>query len=120
MKLSKEICNLVAELEYLVGTECYNPNSYDGWNDIEGCNFRYPINVPDPKENGEYLKIRGRISNNFKIKDGEVTEMMVSYMKYRFGSNELRIGQGIIEILEYLEDRYKINFNELENKRNKE
>ena len=114
MKLSKEICKLIAELEYLVGSECYNPNSYDGWNDIEGCDFRYPINVPTPGEDGEYIKIKGRILNNFKIKDEDVSESMVSYMKYKFGSNELYIGQGIMGILEYLERRYKLDFNELE------
>lgn len=114
MKLSKEICKLIAELEYLVGSECYNPNSYDGWNDIEGCDFRYPINVPAPGEYGEYIKIKGRILNNFKIKDVDISESMVSYMKYKFGSNELYIGQGIMGILEYLERRYKLDFNELE------
>ena len=35
-------------------------------------------------------------------------------MKYKFGSNELFIGQGFIKIMEYLELRYGIDFNELE------
>ena len=47
MNLTKEIYSLIAELEFQIGRECYNPKSYDGWNDIEGCSFRYPINVPN-------------------------------------------------------------------------
>ena len=35
-------------------------------------------------------------------------------MKYKFGSNELYIGKGIIGILEYLEKRYGLDFNQLE------
>lgn len=45
MKLNKEMCSLIADLEQLIGSECYNPNSYDGWNDVEGCEFRYPVNI---------------------------------------------------------------------------
>ena len=55
MKLNNDLCELIAELEYIVGSECYNPNSYDGWNDVEGCSFRYPINVPNSE--GEYRKM---------------------------------------------------------------
>ena len=38
----------------------------------------------------------------------------IHFMKYKFGSNELFVGRGIINILEYLENRYKIDFDELE------
>ena len=34
---------------------------------------------------------------------------------YKFGSNELNIGIGLISVLEFLEKRYGLNFNELEN-----
>ena len=40
-----KLCSLVADIEQIIGSECYNPNSYDGWNDIEGCEFRYPISI---------------------------------------------------------------------------
>ena len=36
------------------------------------------------------------------------------YLKYKFSSNELYIGKGIIGILEYLEKRYGSDFNQLE------
>ena len=41
-------------------------------------------------------------------------------MKYKFGSNELFIGMGLIEVLEYLEKRYNIDFNEMERNRKSE
>lgn len=39
---------------------------------------------------------------------------MIKYMKYKFGSNELFVGRELIEILEFLEKRYGLDFNELE------
>lgn len=112
MELTKEMCKVVAEIEYRIGSECYNPNSYDGWNDIEGCDFRYPINIPD--ENGNYTKIRGNIATSRLLNPDCLTPNAVNYMKYKFGSNQLYIGKGIIKALEYLEERYGISFNELE------
>lgn len=35
-------------------------------------------------------------------------------MKYKFGSNHLFIGEGLINVLTMMEERYGINFNELE------
>ena len=111
LKLNNDLCELIAELEYIVGSECYNPNSYDGWNDVEGCSFRYPINVPNSE--GEYRKIRSNINTYFYY-PGDIFAESITYMKYKFGSNELYIGKGIIGILEYLEKRYGLNFSQLE------
>lgn len=116
MKLDEKMCALIADLEFIIGSECYNPNSYDGWNDIEGCDFRYQINVP--KGDGNYTKIRMNINQSPLIGKKDITPDAISYMKYKFGSNELYIGQGIIKLLKNLEERYNIDFNELE-KRNK-
>ncbi len=108
MKLNKKTISLISELEYIIGSECYNPNSYDGWNDIEGCSFRYPINVAD--EEGNYTKTWFHINTR-----SCVTPDTVGYIKYKFGSNELFIGKGIIKALEYIEERYGIDFCQLEN-----
>lgn len=43
MKKTQNIANLIAELEYIIGDSCYNPNSYDGYTGEEGCEFRYPV-----------------------------------------------------------------------------
>ena len=113
MKLTKNMQKVVADMEYIIGSECYNPNSYDGWNNIDGCDFKYPISFPIG--NGEYTKTRFNIFNSPVVDVKNITAENIKYMKYKFGSNELFIGQGIIGILEYLEERYDLNFNDLEN-----
>ena len=60
-------------------------------------------------------KIRGNICQSILVDEANITAGSVEYMKYKFGSNELFIGKGLIHILEYLEDRYGLDFNELEN-----
>lgn len=112
MKINDDLAKVICDLEYEIGSECYNPNSYDGWNDIEGCDFRYPINYPD--KDGEYTKIRSNIRSSYFVDDKDITADRVEYIKYRFGSNELFIGKGLINVLTYLEDRYGIDFVELE------
>ena len=113
MKLSKGIANLVAELEYTIGEQCYNPNSYNGWTGEEGCSFRYPVYTAIQNSDGEYeaSKHYGMVTN--------LNPKNVGTLKYKFGSNHLYIGDGIVNILEILEERYHLDFNELEKKRGK-
>ena len=115
MKLTEDICKVIADMEYLIGSECYNPSSYDGWNDIEGCAFRYPVNVLDSE--GKYRKIRSNINKSFYFDDENINEYTVNHMKYKFGANEMFVGKGLARTLEYLEERYGLNFNELEKKK---
>lgn len=113
MIVDEKICVLLAELEHLIGSECYNPNSYDGWNDVEGCEFRYPVNVRNLE--GDFVKIKTNINSTALLEKQDITPDSMKYMKYKFGSNELFIGLGLIYALEYLEKRYGIDFNKLEN-----
>lgn len=108
MKVDTKIANLIAELEYEIGNECYNPNSYNGYTGEEGCEFRYPVWTAKKVSQGEYEEYKhyGLISN--------LQPQNINTIKYKFGSNHLYIGIGIIKILEYLEERYDIDFNELE------
>lgn len=112
MKLDKSMCKLIGDIEFLIGSECYNPNSYDGWNDIEGCDFRYPLIFP--MGNNKYAKVRYSINQLIEVSEDDITPENIKYMKYKFGSNELFIGIGIIKTLQYLEERYGLNFNKLE------
>ena len=114
MNLNEEMCKVIADLEEIIGSECYNPNSYNGWTDMEGCEFRYPISIPD--ENGNYEKYRSNIRRLLNFRSALNSEEAVKYMKYKFGSNELFIGLGIIKVLQYLETRYNLDFCELEKK----
>ena len=40
MKITPEIAALIAQLEYEIGRECDNQNSYDGYTGVEGAAFR--------------------------------------------------------------------------------
>ena len=105
MKRNKDMANLIYELEYIIGGACYNPNSYDGYTMEEGCAFRYPVTYYLP-EYENLTKTRRKISGlPFKHMDT---------IKYVFGSNHLFIGEALVDVLEYLEERYDLDFNELE------
>lgn len=95
---NKNKIELINELEYLIGNSCYNPNSYDGWNDIEGCSFRYPVWY-------------GENDNRTRFKVSCKSMDDVRSMRYKFGSNHLYIGEALLEVLNYLEEKYDIDFN---------
>lgn len=112
MKLTKDMCNLIADLEYAIGSECYNPKAYDYWNDVRGCDYRYPVSIVN--EDGEFVKVRTNINSTYFFDQEELEPESLKYMKYKFGTNELFIGLGIINMLNLLEERYGLNFEELE------
>lgn len=56
MKLTKETAELVAELETLIGENCYNGDSYNGWTDEYGASFRYPVTYY--KKDGTFDKVK--------------------------------------------------------------
>ena len=37
MVVDKSIADLICTLEYKIGKQTYNPNSYNGWTGEEGC-----------------------------------------------------------------------------------
>lgn len=116
MKLQKERISLISDIEYKIGNSCYNGDSYNGWTEEYGCSFRYPI-VYETKEEGKVYtwKTRGKIEWTNRIDDSNIKTVC-----YRFGANELCIGAAIVDVLEMLEERYGIDFNELEKKYEKE
>ena len=116
MKKTKAIAKLIYELEFLIGTECYNPNSYDGYSGEEGCSFRYPVFITPNDDSAEDFKFYSKVNNEMYIQP--IQPKMIPTMKYKFGSNHLYIGNGLIKALEYLEKRYGISFNELEKSKN--
>ena len=106
MKLTKETCKIISALEYIIGSQCYNSNSYNGWTGEYGCSFRYPVYVTR-KVDDRYIKnkVRSRAL---------VTKETIDSIEYRFGSNHLSIGKGIADVLDFLSDRYELDFDELE------
>jgi len=107
MKLKKATIDLICELESIIGDECYNPNSFDGWTLEEGCSFRYPVSYED--KDGKNCKTRFKITNMDKDH--------INSIRYVFGSNNLFIGSAIYKVLETLERKYGIDFDELTKKK---
>lgn len=115
MKLDNKMAKLICDLEYCIGSECFNPRSYDGWTGIEGLEYRYPVSIRINANDDEPTKVYGNVGRYYPAVNAESVETM----KYIFGTNHLFIGIGIKHLLEELENRYDIDFNELEKKRKK-
>ena len=113
MKLDQKMAKLICELEYCIGNECYNPNSYDGWTGDEGCEYRYPVYIRVKKDDEELTRIRSNVGERFPA----ISADAIATMKYKFGSNHLFVGLGIKHVLEELERRYDLDFNKLEEQR---
>jgi hypothetical protein len=103
MKLTKATTELICELEQIIGNQCYNPNSLNGYTLEEGLEFRYPV---------WYENKEGRdIKTSYKIRD--IDKSKIGTIRYKFGSNHLYIGEAIVNALEHLERKYGLDFNEL-------
>ena len=107
MKLTKKTIDLICELEEIIGKECYNPNSFDGWTLEEGLSFRYPVTYVDKDCNERKTKFNVR----------NVNKASVDTIRYKFGSNNLYIGIGLVKTLEYLEKEFDLDFNQLVKKK---
>ena len=103
MKLTKATTDLICELEQIIGNQCYNPNSLNGYTLEEGLEFRYPVWYENKE--GDDTK------TSYKIRD--IDKSKIGTIRYKLGSNHLYIGEAIINALEYLERQYGLDFNEL-------
>ena len=99
----KKTIELICELERLVGKQCYNPQSYNGYTGEEGCIMRYPVYYCN--KDGEDCKT--------KILVKDITKNCIGSIHYKFGANHLYIGDAIVDMLNYIEDKYNIDFNEI-------
>ncbi len=111
MKVDQKIARLICELEYQIGSQCYNSDSYNGYTDEYGASFRYPVMYNGDK------KTRMNVVEALTFNKDTVQPGIVDTLKYRMGANELYVGIGIQKLLEELEKRYGLDFNALENGR---
>jgi hypothetical protein len=68
MKITRDVCKLIAEIEYIIGNECYNPNSYNGWTYEEGLAYRYPLTILDGKKETKCRDKYAGCTNEKKLK----------------------------------------------------
>ena len=112
MIVDKDTARLICKLEYELGSQTYNPHSYNGWTGEEGCGFKYPVKYCKNKN----ALIKQELTKN-KNEINYIDPQCINTMKYAFGLNHLYVGKGIIKMLECLEEVYNIDFNKLEQKR---
>lgn len=109
MKLTKKTAKLIYDIESIIGNKCYNENAAYGYGDY----IRYPVwaytTQQDKTQVWEKFRYNTQRGSYPNIKPSEAKSLV-----YRFGANELEIGKAIIEVLEFLEERYNIDFVELE------
>jgi len=110
MKITKNTLSFICELEYMIGDSCHNPQSYDGYTGEEGRSFRYPITIPT--KDGEETKTTTKLNSPHGLHT--ISPKDLSEIKYKLGANHLYIGEALKNILEFIEKRYCIDFNELE------
>lgn len=103
--------DLYIDIENIIGGECYHDSiqNYWRWGELldEGRFFKYPFKY---YKDGKKIDIK-----TYRIQKWMTTEEILS-IYYLFGKNQLFIGRGIFRVLEYLENRYDLDFVELEKK----
>lgn len=97
MQKNKITMSLIAELENVVAN-CYHNQQKRG-----GFYFRYPVKY---KRAGVDKECKNRIPNPETVD--------LNTMRYETGANHLYIGTTLYKVLEYLEKKYDIDFEDLE------
>lgn len=103
MKINKASIKLICELERIIGGNCYNPNSLNGYTLEEGLEFRYPVCYKD--SSGNERKSRHTIT--------DLAPKDLTSVRYQFGSNHLYIGDALSKVLNHLEKEFNLDFNQL-------
>ena len=110
MKLTNEMLEVLLSAEECIGDSCYNPHSYDGYHDISGASYRFPVTFRVGE--GEDARLQ---KEKYFLEDYVDAENFES-MHYRLGANHIYVGKGILRIMDLLEKRYGLDFNALETK----
>lgn len=104
MSMSQERAELIAKLEDIAAEWVYNNRNNYG----KGGFYHYPVAYKDPRYNNAL----------FDGKDWyPITPSTVASLRYEFGANKYFIGNALDSILDYLEKRYDIDFDALEDDR---
>lgn len=99
--MSQERAELIAKLEDIAAEWVYNKRNNYG----KGGFYHYPVAYRDPRYDNALL-------------DGKdwhpVIPSTVASLRYKFGANKYFISNALDSILDYLEKRYDIDFDTLE------
>ena len=108
MELNNLTVDLIKELEYIIGNKVYNENTKNPDGEEDGRMIRYPCSMRDSKDEVWYC---------YKGKLYDATPESITWTYYDFGANNLNIGDALIGMLEFIERRYGLDFNQLEEER---
>ncbi|MGO7820476.1 hypothetical protein ACC684_24810 [Rhizobium ruizarguesonis] len=101
-KISKTRAALLEELEYIVGSECYNGNIQNwgpgGVFEGEGRSFRYPVTLVDDAGN--------KHKYSYKTVSMGVPPELLARCYYAFGANQLHIMAALEKVLRHLEHHH--------------
>lgn len=99
---SKKRAKLLSDLEYLIGSSCYNGNIQNhgpgGVAYVEGRTFRYPLTLIT--SDGEKLKQRN------KVLEANYDDLQSGF--YAFGANRLGIVEALDNVLTHLETNHNL------------
>ena len=99
MELTDNMRKLIGDLEYIIASCTKNQQKRGSFD------YRYPVSF---NHDGKTLEYKGK--NKFYMPD----ESDINNMRYEMGTNHLYIGQALTKVLDYLEKRYDICFDDLE------
>lgn len=99
-KITRKRAKLLADLEYVVGSNCYN-GSIQNWGpggtfEGTGRGFRYPLTLIDDEGN--------KIKRRYRVDDVPPERLITGH--YAFGANQLQIVLALEEVLQHLEKNY--------------
>lgn len=101
MSMTQERAELIAKLEDLSAVWVYNKSNNYG----KGGFYHYPVTYRNPACNNDL----------FDGRDGyPIMPETVDSLRYEFGANKYFIGSALDSVLDYLEKRYNLNFDQLE------
>lgn len=111
MKFDKNTMELISDLEYIIGSQWIGPQTIKTVKGNKDRRFRFPVSYRINKKDKELTKEKEELK--------DLSLKQIQTLEYMFGSHQLFIGDGILGILKELEDRYELDFNELEKERTK-
>lgn len=132
MEVNANIFELISEMEYIISNNTLSKSTFiNAGLSVDDYGYRYPVRISlDGNKEESKTQIREKVHTYEQItqvwddkakklkviKRTKPTPDMIDTMYYAFGSHKLYIGDALLEILKFLENRYGLDFNELEEK----
>lgn len=111
MKLTKELAKFLCDCEYVVGENChqeFNPITYSH------LDYRYPVTIMLSKQEDAVVETNENVKRLPGVEPEKIQDAF-----YQMGTNQIYIGNAMCRIMNMIEMRYNLDFNALEDKKNR-